>query len=136
MEQANVTSGRRIAIIEDDADIRQMLQTLLELEGYAVFPWSEASQAYTKIQQTRPALLLLDVWLEAPDSGWRLLDELHYDAKTHALPVIVYSAHAFMLGEMAVMHREPHYVFLHKPLQPPILLHTIATLLEHKTALA
>jgi two-component system, NtrC family, nitrogen regulation response regulator NtrX len=118
-----------IMIVEDDTDIRMMLNDLLSLHGYRTILMSGSEHAAEMVREARPDLIILDVWLEQPDSGWRLLDELHQDPRTHHIPVVVYSAHAYMLSTMATWLGEPHYAFVDKPFQAEDLLARIGAAL-------
>ncbi len=69
-------SAGSVLIIDDEAAIRESLETLLEMEGYAVQSASTADEGLTRIGDRPFDLVLLDLAL--PDrNGIDLLAELH-----------------------------------------------------------
>jgi DNA-binding response OmpR family regulator len=67
--------GTSVLTIEDDADIRQLLQTLLRREGYAVSEASSGRDGLRAFHQTRPDVVILD--LSLPDlDGWQVLERI------------------------------------------------------------
>jgi CheY-like chemotaxis protein len=81
-----------IAVVNDDVPFLEMMEQLLEEEGYRVLPMNEAGQAYPRIKRQRPELVILDVRLGDPDAGWRVLEALRLDPTVRNIPVIVCSA--------------------------------------------
>ena len=81
-----------ILVVDDELGIRDLLSEILNDEGHAVELAENASQARTFRQQTRPDLVLLDIWMPDTD-GVSLLKEW---ATTGLLtmPVIMMSGHA------------------------------------------
>ena len=60
-------ASRPILVVEDDPDTRQMLATMLELEGHAVVTASNGAEAYNMARQHHPALILLDLMMPVMD---------------------------------------------------------------------
>jgi DNA-binding response OmpR family regulator len=58
-----------ILVVEDDADIRETIAAILEMEGYAVELASNGEEAVTAIDQRQPSLVLLDMRMPVLD-GW------------------------------------------------------------------
>ena len=73
---------------DDDLNILCLLHDALALEGYSVAGASN----------TDTALVILDLWLDARDAGWCLLEWLWADPATARLPLIVSSADAISCG--------------------------------------
>ena len=57
----------RLVIVEDNADSRQMLRTLLELEGFQVWVAEDGHQGLAAIHQRRPDVALIDVGIPGID---------------------------------------------------------------------
>ena len=53
-----------ILIVDDEADIRELIGGLLEDEGYEARYAADADAALAAIRQRKPALAVLDVWLQ------------------------------------------------------------------------
>ncbi|MHB8452385.1 MAG: response regulator [Mycobacteriales bacterium] len=81
-------SGPRVLVVEDDPNVRGLLQTLLATEGYDVQTASDGVAGLVKASSTPPALVLLDVMM--PDlGGVRVLQELRGDPGLAQIPVVI-----------------------------------------------
>ncbi len=81
-----------IFIVEDDVDTREMLETLLELEGYRVETAANGRQALERLNQgLRASVILLDLMMPVMD-GWLFRREQRRDAALASIPVIAVSA--------------------------------------------
>ncbi|MEO8285302.1 MAG: response regulator [Chloroflexota bacterium] len=88
----NPAAQKRILVVEDDSSIRQLMQDVLEEEGYAVTLLCRATNAYDEISRTLPDLVILDITLQHSGDGWPTLDKLKQNVRTADLPVIICSA--------------------------------------------
>lgn len=80
----------RILVIDDEADIRESLETLLEMEGYAVESGVDGGEGLRKLDKSRFDLVLLDLML--PDrSGMDVLADIR--AKDQETPIIMLTAY-------------------------------------------
>lgn len=81
-----------IFIVEDDVDTREMLETLLELEGYRVETAANGRQALERLNQgLRASVILLDLMMPVMD-GWQFRREQEQRREIAGIPVIVVSA--------------------------------------------
>lgn len=87
----NTTLSSYILIVDDDLAIREMLEMLLEGEGYEVVLASNGAEALETIRQHRPALVLLDLMMPVMD-GWQFLENLKNKPEYQDLPVVLLSA--------------------------------------------
>src|SRR4051812_13638403 len=79
---------RTVLIIDDDADIREIVQFALELEsGWTVVGESRGEAAVDRTADVRPDVILLDVNLDGMD-GPKTLAALAADARTADVPVL------------------------------------------------
>ncbi|MGZ3688086.1 MAG: response regulator [Bdellovibrionota bacterium] len=105
-----------ILVIEDDAPIREMLKSVLELEGYQVETANNGKQGIAAISaEVPPQVILLDMMMPV-SSGWDVLDFLRANAETAKVPVVIVSAYS----EVAKSVR-PN-AFVPKPVQLKSLL--------------
>ena len=83
---------KTVLLVEDDPDIRDIVQDVLEAEGYDVIPASHGRQALEFLKvATPPALVILD--LKVPFvSGRSLLEAMRSDHALSSVPVVVMSA--------------------------------------------
>ena len=120
-------SKRHILVVDDEPDIRNLVQEILEDEGFSVSVAENATIARQSITKTRPDLILLDIWMPDID-GITLLKEWKnsFGQKT---PIIMMSGHGNV--ETAVeATRNGAYDFIEKPLSTAKLLLTIKHALE------
>ena len=89
-------SGERIAVIDDDVYIGDMLEELLVREGYAVLRAYSGTEALLLLEERRPDLVLLDLMLPGL-SGEDVLPHLA------GIPVIVLSARAGVEEKVALL---------------------------------
>lgn len=115
-----------ILVVDDEPDIRQLLQEILEDEGYEVQTAENAAAARRQRTERRPDLILLDIWMPDEDGITLLKDWLQDDS---LCPVIMMSGHGTV--ETAVeATRLGAYDFLEKPLSMAKLLVTVERALE------
>ena len=92
-------SAVRILVVEDDPNVRGLLQTLLEVEGYAVITASDGLDGLGQAAASSPELVLLD--LVMPDlGGARVLERLRDDPVLSQIPVIVVTGHEDALPDV------------------------------------
>jgi DNA-binding response OmpR family regulator len=77
-----------ILVVEDDDELRDLLLTQLELEGYNVFTAHNGAVALTKVQTQKPDVILMDV-LMPEMSGIEATRMLKEDENTRHIPVIM-----------------------------------------------
>lgn len=90
------TPQRRLAVVEDNADNRLLLQALLG-DRYHLVEYDNGTSALQGIASERPDLVLLDISLPGMD-GNEILHRIRKDAELRNLPVIALTAHA-MAGD-------------------------------------
>ena len=77
-----------VLIVEDDPNIRELLQMYLEKDGYAVTLASDGGQGLEKFRAIQPDLVLLDVMMPVMD-GWAVCKAIRQESST---PVIMLTA--------------------------------------------
>ena len=86
-----MTTTKTIMICDDDEGILDMLEIVLEDNGYHIIPVQSSLDIYEIIEKEHPDLLLLDLWMPVL-SGDQVLKGIRKNPKTQALPVIIISA--------------------------------------------
>jgi CheY-like chemotaxis protein len=89
-----MTAAKTVLLVEDDFEIRDILQDLLEAEGYDVVPAGNGRQALQFLAENRangPKLVILDLMMPFID-GRQVLDVMQRDHALADIPVIVISA--------------------------------------------
>ena len=77
-----------VLIVEDDPNIRELLQLYLEKDGYAVTQAADGGQGLEKFRAIKPDLVLLDVMMPVMD-GWAVCKAIRTESST---PVIMLTA--------------------------------------------
>ncbi|MDO6413103.1 sigma-54 dependent transcriptional regulator [Sphingomonas sp. BIUV-7] len=117
-----------ILVVDDEADIRELVAGVLEDEGYTTRTAANADAALAAIAERRPSLALLDVWLHGSRlDGLELLAEIKRRDPT--LPVIVVSGHGNLDTAVAAV-RQGAIDFIEKPFESERLLHLVARATE------
>jgi signal transduction histidine kinase/CheY-like chemotaxis protein len=118
-----------ILLVEDDADCREVLQQVLEQEGYRVMSTSGAAEARSVLSHIRPAMVLLDLRLSQEDGR----SVLHFIRATESLSdIVVYiiSGASEVASLTSGQGLDRIDGFFEKPLQLPRLLDTVASVVR------
>jgi len=122
-------STANILVIDDEADIRMLIEEILTDEGYQVATAGDAAQARRQLAATAPDLVLLDIWMPDTD-GITLLGEWSQQGDLQC-PVVIMSGHGTV--ETAVEATRLGAVdFVEKPLSIAKLLRSVEKGLEKK----
>lgn len=117
-----------ILIVDDEVGIRDLLSEILQDEGYTVTLAENAEAARQLRYQTRPAMVLLDIWMPDCD-GITLLKEWAKNGQLN-MPVVMMSGHASI--DTAVEATKIGALdFLEKPIALQKLLSTVDRALKH-----
>jgi DNA-binding NtrC family response regulator len=120
-------SNARILVVDDEADIRDLVQEILSEEGYTVDVAGTAAEARTACANQLPDLVLLDIWMPDMD-GISLLREWQ-QSFGQSVPVVMMSGHGTV--ETAVeATRLGALDYVEKPLSLAKLLRTVRSALE------
>ncbi|MEO0983763.1 MAG: sigma-54 dependent transcriptional regulator [Pseudomonadota bacterium] len=117
-----------ILIVDDEADIRELIAGVLEDEGYSSRQAATAEIALDEIRRRAPSLVILDVWLQG--SGMDGLSLLKFlKSVDPVMPVIVISGHGNIETAVAAIRRGA-YDFLEKPFKSDRLLLLVERAIE------
>ncbi len=112
-----------VLVVDDEADIRELVAGVLEDEGYSVRTAADSDSALSAIEDRRPSLVLLDVWLQGSRlDGLQILEQVKHRDPT--LPVIMISGHGNLDTAVAAI-REGAVDFIEKPFEAGKLLHLV-----------
>jgi len=118
-----------ILIVDDNADIRNILKDLINDAGYKTRVAANYNQALTEIDKKLPDVAIIDVKLDKGDNdGIELLS--HIKKKNKDIPVIIISGHANI--EMAVKSlKSGAFEFIQKPFDQERLMNFINRAIEN-----
>jgi CheY-like chemotaxis protein len=80
-----------VLVVEDDTDLREMIQVLLEDAGYAALGAANGREALESMGHRRPGLVLLDINMPVMD-GWEFRRRQIADSRLSGIPVICVTA--------------------------------------------
>ena len=117
-----------VLVVDDEADIRELVAGILSDEGYAVRTANDSESALAAIKSRKPALLILDIWMQGGGmDGLELLDLVK--TLDPDLPVIMISGHGNIETAVSAIKRGA-YEFLEKPFKSDRLLLCVERALE------
>ncbi len=82
---------KKILIIEDHADMRELLTWQIELMGFAADTARQGREGLQKAQSGNPSLIILDIMMPGMD-GWEAARELKANAATKDIPILAATA--------------------------------------------
>ena len=120
-----------ILVVDDEADIRDLVAAILEDDGYAVRTAPNAEAALAALRTRKPALIILDIWMAGNGlDGMELLDRVQ--TLDPDLPVIMISGHGNIETAVSAIKRGA-YDFIEKPFKSDRLLLVVQRALEATT---
>ena len=109
-----------ILVVDDEQDIRELVAGVLSDEGYHCRTAGDSTTALRLVDERRPSVVLLDVWLHgSPMDGLEVLDAIK--AREPALPVIIFSGHGNIDTAVSAVSRGA-MDFIEKPFEAERLL--------------
>jgi DNA-binding response OmpR family regulator len=117
----------RILVVDDAADIRNLVASHLKRFGHEVLLASDGDEALALASETTPDLAIVDIMMPGMN-GYKLTEKLREATDTVSMPIIVLTAraggadrsHAFRVGADA---------YIQKPFELQRLTETIATVI-------
>ncbi|BAK84904.1 sigma-54-dependent Fis family transcriptional regulator [Komagataeibacter medellinensis] len=120
--------GHEILIVDDEPDIRLLIEGILADEGYETRLAADSDSAIAAFRERRPSLVVLDVWLQGSRlDGLGILNILHREEPS--VPVIMISGHGTIETAVAALQHGA-YDFIEKPFQADRLLVVVRRALE------
>jgi two-component system nitrogen regulation response regulator NtrX len=118
-----------ILIVDDEADIRELVAGILQDEGHGTRTARDSDEALGAVVARRPNLVFLDIWLQGSRlDGLQLLDSLK--AEHPELPIVMISGHGNIETAVSAIKRGA-YDFIEKPFKADRLLLVAERALEN-----
>ncbi|MFT3894659.1 MAG: response regulator [Anaerolineales bacterium] len=118
-----------LLIVEDDPDIRKLLNTTLTFKGFRVITAQNGKEALDIIRAECPRMVIADIMMPQLD-GFGLVHRLRIDPETRGVPVVFISATYVSSDDREFALKIGVTRFLQKPVDLERLLKTISELLE------
>jgi len=123
-----VEKNHKILVVEDEADIRQVLCFFLRHSGYEVRDVASGEEAIEIIPEYQPHLLILDIMMHGM-SGWDVLQWLHELQQHPMVPVIILTARVHFSDQIRGFE-EGAVEYITKPTQPMKVVERVHILLS------
>lgn len=124
--------AQKLLVVDDEADIVELLSYNLQLDGFEVVSAANGMEALNKARQHLPELIILDLMLPDMD-GFSICEILRCQPSTADIPVIFLTA---MAGEIPRLHgfEVGATDYCVKPIRTRDLRDRVKTILEAKVA--
>ena len=126
---------KKILVVDDDPDMRDLFSTILEKDGHEVVTARDGVEGYEIARQERPDLIVLDIMMGTQDEGFQLAYSCRSDPVLCDIPLIVASSIAEVSGFDFDTAKDgdflPADAFLRKPVEPSGLLDSVRSCLGH-----
>jgi len=117
-----------ILIVDDEADIRDLVAGILNDEGFTTRTARDSDSALAEIANRRPHLVFFDIWLQGSKlDGLQLLEQIKRDHSD--LPIVMISGHGNIETAVAAIKRGA-YDFIEKPFKSDRLILVATRALE------
>ena len=117
-----------ILIVDDEADIRDLVAGILEDEGFTTRTARDSDQALAEVSARRPHMVFLDIWLQGSKlDGLQLLEKIKQNNPD--MPVVMISGHGNIETAVAAIKRGA-YDFIEKPFKSDRLILVATRALE------
>jgi CheY-like chemotaxis protein len=127
----------KIMVVDDDAGIRDSLQTILESHHYTVITAADRTEGMDKIRAERPDLLILDIMMSSWLDGLDMSKKLKKDPEFSGMPIVMLTG----VREKTTFDFRPRDggpnwcsvdAYLDKPVPAEVLLAEVDRLLSRK----
>jgi DNA-binding response OmpR family regulator len=132
-----MNAARDILIIDDDRDLVETLRIVLESKNYGVRTAYDGREGFSRIEEKRPDLILLDVMMTTDTEGFDLAYKLQDLPEYGKIPIIMVTSFPQAMAEKGpdrfqhILGEDwPVSYFIEKPVEPEKLLTTIEAILK------
>ncbi len=117
-------NGRQnIMVVDDNPDLVDIVKSILSAKGYTVQSAYGGEELFSRLEEQRPDLILLDIMMPRMD-GFDVLSRLRGSAETSAIPVILLSGKSQFNDVLKGYGMGTDY-YISKPFTPTQLLNGI-----------
>jgi len=120
--------AKRILVIDDEVDIRDLIAQVLESAGYEVLHAGNGQQGLETIATTPVDLVILDIVMQGMD-GWDVCEHIKADARFHHIPVLLMTVRSLISEQEERRNRIADAVLL-KPFSLKDLQRQVTTLMN------
>jgi len=123
------TQAKRLAYIEDEAEMIDLVRLILGRRGYTVLGANGGREGLELVRKELPDLVLLDLMMPDMD-GWDVYHQLKSEELTRDIPVIVITAKALNIDKVLGLRIAKVEDYIAKPFSPQELLQRVEQVLS------
>jgi len=123
------TSSPLVIVIEDQADIVDLIELILARKGYRVMRAYTADEGLHLVEQHHPDLVLLDLMMPQTD-GWEVHRAMRQDPDLAQIPVVYVTAKASAADRLRAIEEEGAAGYVTKPFGPRELMEAVESALR------
>ncbi|WP_457680734.1 response regulator [Thermovibrio sp.] len=124
----------RVLVVDDERTVRETLKEILEDEGYEVFTEELGSKVLERVDEIKPDLIILDLFLPGTP-GMEVLEALNERGITKKTPVLIVSGHGTVETAVKALKLNA-FDFIEKPIKYEKLLSAVEEALGARGKLA
>ena len=125
---------KKIMVVDDEVDIRELIKFNLEKEGFDVIPVSDGESALVEAKLRNPDLIILDVMLPGID-GVEVCFKLKSDSAYKSIPIVMLSAKSDESDQLVGLKIGADD-YLVKPFSPKVLVAKVSAMLRRSDVVA
>lgn len=120
-------TSKKILIVEDTEDNRQILRDLLGMAGYTLFEAGDGAEGVAKAAEHRPDLILMDIQMPVMD-GYEATRRIKADPALNSIPIVAVTSYA-LSGDEAKTREAGCDAYIAKPYSPRQMLAKVREIL-------
>jgi two-component system response regulator VicR len=122
--------SKRLAYIEDEIEMIDLVRLILGRHGYTVLGASGGREGLDLVRKELPELILLDLMMPDMD-GWEVYHQIKSDERTRDIPVIVITAKAQDIDKILGLRVAKVQDYISKPFSPQDLVDRVEQVLSN-----
>ena len=130
-EAALNKQSKRLAYIEDEAEMIDLVRLILGRRGYTVMGAIGGREGLDLVRKELPDMVLLDLMMPDMD-GWDVYHQIKSEEQTRDIPVIVITAKAQNIDKILGLHIAKVEDYISKPFSPQELLDRVDQVLSRQ----
>jgi DNA-binding response OmpR family regulator len=135
-----MSAGKDILIIDDDRDLVDTLRIVLESKDYEIRAAYDGKQGFSRIEEKRPDLIILDVMMATDTEGFDLAFKLQNNPEFQHIPILMLTSFPKAMAEKGPDRFQhilgegwPVSILMEKPVDSDKLLTTIEDILAEES---
>jgi two-component system alkaline phosphatase synthesis response regulator PhoP len=135
-----MSAGEDILVIDDDRDLVDTLRIILESKSYEVRAAYDGKEGFSRIEEKRPDLIILDVMMATDTEGFDLAFKLQNNPEFQQIPILMLTSFPKAMAEKGPDRFQhilgegwPVSIFMEKPVDSDKLLTTIEDILAQES---